>query len=213
MHRSAAFLSCLLLLPHCVPAQVSSSDRTVTVTASRNAAAVPDQGMFSVDVVSPITATRDDVLAALDGSGITVANFSSVYTNNVYDNSGRSSHSVLNWSFTLTVPFANTKATLDQLAAAQVALGKKGNGMTLSFGLRGTQTSPQALAGQNCPATDLISDARAQAQKIATAAGLSVGAVVGLSGTSVVTPPSGSFSSGTYQPSCTLTVKFALTGL
>lgn len=96
--------------------------------------------------------------------------------------------------------------------ALQVAAGTKSNAMAVSYSVRGTQTSAQAMAGQNCAASDLVSDARAQAQKMAVAASLSVGAVVAVSGTSVVTPPSGGFSAGTYQPTCSLTVKFALTG-
>ena len=92
-------------------------------------------------------------------------------------------------------------------------MAKKDNGMSLAYALRGTQASPQALAVQKCAEADLIGDARTQAQKMASAAGLSIGGVVAVSGTSLVTPASTAFSSGTYQPSCTLTVKFALTGM
>jgi uncharacterized protein YggE len=203
----------VLLIPISLAAQVTSTDRTVTVTASRAATVAPDQAVVVVNVYTPFASTRDDVLAALEGSAITVANFTSVYTTSTYNTTTRVNQDQLNWTFTLNVPFAGIKTTIDQLSGLQLAVGKSNKGMQISFGLQGTQTSAQALAGQNCAAADLISDARTQAQKLAAAAGLSVGAVVGVAGTSVVTPPTGGFSSGTYQPSCTLTVKFALTGL
>jgi uncharacterized protein YggE len=208
-----AALTLLLLLPSALHAQATGTDRTITVTASRNINVAPDLGVITVDVLTSTDATLDDVLAAAQGSIVTAANFTSVYTVNRSDPGGRTSRDYLDWSFTLTAPLSNPKTTLGQLAALQVAVGTKNNGMTVSYSLRGTQTSAQALAGQNCAASDLVSDARAQAQKMAVAAGLSVGAVVAVSGASVVTPPSGGFSAGTYQPSCSLTVKFALTGL
>ena len=51
---------------------------SITVTASRNASLQPDQAVFAVSVQSGISASLDDVLAALQGSGITAANLSSV---------------------------------------------------------------------------------------------------------------------------------------
>jgi len=209
MHRRIVLTLCFLL----TPAALAAQDRTVTVTASRAATVAPDQTIVTVSVFTPATASRDEVLAALQGSPITLANFTSVYTTSSYNAAIRATEEQLAWTFTLTVPFSSMQATTSQLTGLQLAMTKAGKGMSLSFSLRGTQTSAQALAGQNCSAADLIADARTQAQKIAAAAGLSVGPVVAASGTSVVTPPTGGFSSGTYQPSCTITVKFALLGL
>jgi len=202
-----------LLLPLFLSAQVSSTDRTITVTASRNSNVTPDQASISVAVYSNTDASRDDVLNAAQGSPLTLATFSSVYSTTLYDNNGRTNHDVLEWTFAITAPISNLKSTIDQLTALQQAVAAKNNGMSVSYSVRGTQTSPQALAGQNCAAADLIADARSQAQKLASAAGLSVGNVVGVSGASVVTPATGGFSSGISQPSCSLTVKFALTGV
>jgi hypothetical protein len=208
-----AALTLLLLLPSALHAQAAGTDRTITVTASRNVNVAPDLGVITVDVLTSTGATLDDVLAAAQGSIVTAANFTSVYTNATYDPTLKKYQDTLDWSFTLTAPLSNLKTTLGQLDALQVAVGTKSNAMAVSYSVRGTQTSAQAMAGQNCAASDLVSDARAQAQKMAVAASLSVGAVVAVSGTSVVTPPSGGFSAGTYQPTCSLTVKFALTGL
>jgi len=213
MGKRALLTIPLLLLPACLPGQVAATDRTVAVTASRNSTVAPDLGVFTVQLYSPATASLDDVLAVLQGSGITAANFNSVNTTSLYNTIGRQNQDLLDWSFTLTAPLSNLKATVTQLGALQVAVARKDNGMSLTYSLRGTQTSPQAAAGQNCAAADLIADARTQAQKMAGAAGLSLGGVVAVSGSSLVTPAATAFTSGIYQPSCTLTVKFALTGM
>jgi uncharacterized protein YggE len=211
--RAALTLFLLSLAPAAVFGQAASSDRTITVTATRNTNLAPDQAQFTVTVLSSTDSTRDDVLLALQGSGITVANFNSVYTVTRPDASGRSSVNLLQWTFVVTAPLSNLNATVVQLTALQRTIAQKNNGMSLSFAITGTQLSAQALAGQTCAASDLIADAKAQAQKMATAAGLAVGAIVAVSAASVVTPPADTlFASAMYQPVCSLTVKFAVTG-
>lgn len=215
MARRVLLTLYLVTAPAWLAGQVTSTDRSVTVTASRNGSVAPDLGVFGVDVLTPPDATLDDALAVVQSAGITAANFSSVYTTTRFDIVGKAnaSRDYLDWSFTLTAPLGSLKATVAQLAALQTAVAKKDNGIAVTYSMRGTQTSPQALAAQNCAAVDLVGDARAQAQKLAAGAGLSVGAVLSVAGSSVVTPASRAFSSGTVQPSCTLTVKFALAGL
>lgn len=209
MWNHAALTS--LLLPAILIGQVGSVDRTITVSASRSATVTPDQALFGVYVFSPTDSSRDEVLAALQGSGITAANFTGVYTTTQFV-TGKSQE-FLQWSFTIIAPLSNLKNTVGQLSALQQIVAQKKNGMTVSFSVRGTQASAQALAAQNCAATDLVADARAQAQKMASAAGAAVGAVVAVSGSSIATPAADAlFAAPTYQPSCTLTVKFALTG-
>jgi hypothetical protein len=85
--------------------------------------------------------------------------------------------------------------------------------MSVSFSVQGTGLSQQAQQGQTCSTTDLLSDARAQAQKIASAAGAGLGNVLAMSATAVTRPASGAlFSSPASLPVCSITVKFALTG-
>jgi uncharacterized protein YggE len=209
MHRRVTLV--LSLLPALCLAQ-TGPDHTVTVTASRNSNIAPDQAVFNVAVTSPVTSSRDDIVAALQGSGVTAANFTSVYTSTQPGPSGRGAQDVLQWNFQLVAPLSSLKNTVAQLTSQQRTIAQKNNGISLSFGVAGAQTSPQALAGANCAPADLIADARAQAQKMASAAGLTLGSVVGVSSTSVATPAEALFSSAIYQPACSLTVKFALTG-
>ena len=57
---------------------------SVTVTASQSVNLQPDQVLFGVGVGSSLTTSLDDVLAALQGSGITFANFSGVSGNGAF---------------------------------------------------------------------------------------------------------------------------------
>jgi hypothetical protein len=188
---------------------------SVTVTASRPTNAQPDLVVFNVDVLTGTNATRDDVLAALEGSVITAANFSGVRTIQQFSAVGvpQQSFQSLDWTFSLTAPLANFKATISQLTALQQIVAQKKNGMSLSFSIAGTQLSPQAQQGLTCSTADLLSDARTQAQKMAVAAGGALGSVLAMSSAAVTQPASGAlFSSPVFQPVCSLTVKFALTG-
>ena len=64
-----------------VPAAFGQLDsNSVTVSATRSMTQQPDQVLFGVTVQSGLNTSLDDVVAALQGSGITAANFSAVGT-------------------------------------------------------------------------------------------------------------------------------------
>jgi uncharacterized protein YggE len=209
IQRIAPFL---LLSAGLACAQLTSN--SVTVTASRNTNLPPDQIVFRVTVDTPLDATRDDAVSALQGSGITLANFSGVTTVQIYDSRGQQTQTRLQWLFSLPVAVSNMKSTIGLLTAVQKSNAQKNNGLAILFGIAGTQVSPQALQSQICSQADLLADARAQAQKMASAAGATLGAVLAMSGSTSATMDStgGLFSSPYYTPSCFLTVKFALGG-
>ncbi|HEY2016531.1 MAG TPA: SIMPL domain-containing protein, partial [Bryobacteraceae bacterium] len=140
----------------------------MTVTASRNINLPPDQIVFAISVYSGLDATRDDIVAALQGTGITAANFAGVST---LQGSQWFSGSSLEWRFSLPVALSSMKSTIAQLSAAQASMAKNNGGLSMSFSAQGTQISPQAMQSQVCAPADLIADARAQAQKLASAAG------------------------------------------
>ena len=202
---------------------------SVTVTSSRGTSLQADQAVFAVFVDSGPTASLDDVLAALQGSGITLANFSGVNTTNAPilfvpppNLPPQPPPPMLEWAFGFPVPLSKLKDTFATLTTLQQGIAKKNNGLSLTFRVQGTQVSPQLLQQQTCSLTDLIADARAQAQKLASAAGLNVGNVLALSSFTSATVPSsvvpvissgGFFSTGPLvaAPNCSATVKFALT--
>jgi hypothetical protein len=183
-----------------------SAPNSITVTASRAATLQPDQVNFGVTVTSPLTATQSDVLAVLQSVGLTAANFSSVTTVQQYSGDGRTqtTTTVLQWTFNLTAPIANMKSTVATFSALQIAVAQLQNGMSITTSVLGTQVSPQAQQAQPCPLSGLISDARVQAQNIANASSMTVGAILSISSST-----SSGFSAA---PACSLTVKFSLGG-
>lgn len=175
----------------------SSPANSVTVTASRTNNPKPDQVVFQATVTSPLTTSRDDVIAALQGSAISLANFTGVSTTQTYD--GKQFLTSLQWNFTLTVPLSNMKSTVDMFTGLQMVLSKAGNGLSLGFTVQRMQVSPQAQQAQPCSLPDLIADARAQALKIANAANMALGSVLTLANTVSDT-----------SVTCSVTVKFAM---
>ena len=184
---------------------------SVTVTATRNSNLQPDQVIFGVFVDTPEDAPREDVIAALQGSGITLANFTSVTSWQVVN--GPQATMVLRLFFTLPAAVASMRSTIGLLAAVQKSMVQSKPAFSMSFGVQGTQVSQQAQQTQPCSLPDLVADARAQAQKMAGAASASVGAVLAMTSATVVTDPASSlFAQASLSPVCGLTVKFALSG-
>ncbi len=199
--------------------QVDSN--TITVTSSQSTNVPPDQVLFGVSVTTSLNASLDDVLAALKGSGITIANFSGVssaYTvpSGIGVIGNQQPTPTLQWSFALGVPFAQMKATVTLLTSLQQSIMQANSGFTLTFSVQGTQVSASLQQSQTCSIPGLISDATAQAQKLASAAGLSLGSIVAMSSavsspTYAVTSIGALVSQLSVPQSCALTVKFAVT--
>jgi Protein of unknown function (DUF541) len=149
---------------------------SITITASRSVYFQPDQAVFLVSVSSPLNATLDDIVAALQGSGVTTGNF---LVSNVYM-SGMLGGAQTVWTFTLPVPLSKMKDTITSLTTLQQTIAQKNSGFSLTFNVQGGQVSTQLRDAQQCPITDLVSDARTQAQKLADAAGLTLGPILAL---------------------------------
>ena len=109
-----ALVAGLVLSAGSAVAQLDSN--SVTVTASRNAAAQADVANFAVYVVSGIDVSLADVLAALQGSPITAANFtgiggSGLLSLNVFPTPAVPLPPQIQWSFALSVPISKIKDT------------------------------------------------------------------------------------------------------
>jgi uncharacterized protein YggE len=182
-------------------AQVDSN--SITVTASRNATLQPDQAMFSVSVQSDTSTSLDDVLSALQGSGVTAANLSGVSTNTSFTFVGTPTGTVIVWTFSLQSPLTKTKDTIAMLTTLQQNISQKNQSLKLSFSIQGTQVSTQQQQSQTCSISDLLADARSQAQKLADAGGLSLNAILAISGSTSAAAP---------LP-CSITVKYSVTRL
>jgi uncharacterized protein YggE len=165
---------------------------TITIQASRSANYTPDQISFNVSVTADPATSLDQVVASLANSGVTAANLSGL-------SGAQDVHSPLQWSFTLAVPFAKMKATVAALTALQQSIVQDSGGMTLAFGVQGIRYSTASIQSQTCAAKDLFADALAQAQALATAAGLAVGPVVAISDGSSVTASASIFYAPTFR--------------
>jgi len=193
---------------------------SVTVTATRTVSAQPDQVALSVDLLATPDVALDDVLARLKGSGITAADLNGVYTS--YGVQYVAANRFLDWNFNLNVAFTKMKDTLKALKALQTSIPAIQDSPALTFSVTGTRYSADALAAQSCPLPALVSDARRQADAMASAAGMKTGAIVSLTdGSSLeVTVPTalqriGDFSqiSAIYDPATgVLPVSRVLTG-
>ncbi len=217
----------LLFLAAATLAFAQLDNDTITVTASRPAILQPDQVLVAVTVDSAPTASLDDVLALLTGSGVTAANLNSAYSYPLGLPAIQSSH----WTFFLNLPWSKLTGTLAALARAQHGVDQN-SGFTLSYSVLSAQTSQELQDSQSCAFPALVSDARRQAQAMAAVAGVSVGPIVALfqgSGPQVATPAfaylAGDFStvlparlglvsypiaSPPVPSTCTLTVQFKL---
>src|ERR1700733_5585608 len=119
-----------VLVSFCPLAFGQLDSNSITVSVSNNANLQPDQAVFSVTVGSSITSGLDDVLAALQGSGITAANFTGVSTQGqaiAILSAGplpTTPMPAIGWTFSLPVPIANTKATVATLTTVQQNIAK-----------------------------------------------------------------------------------------
>jgi hypothetical protein len=183
---------------------------TITVTSSVANSAQPDTMSIGLDVTSPNTDGLDDITAALAGAGISGTMFTGVDTTTIYSTKPEGTPQPgLVWYVTLTAPLSKASATIAQIAAAQLPMG-----LTLNFN-GASVFSSQAQQPSSCPQSALVSAAQAQAQQLATAAGVSVGPILNISqgaGGGIVEAQIGlvSFLQSVPSPTCSLTVQFQL---
>jgi len=209
--RNTLLILAFLAFASVISAQTDSN--SVTVTASRTTTFQVDQALFGITVTSDLNTSLDDVLTALQGSGITRANFSGL--NNYQfgyptSTSDATPPPMLQWSFGLVAPLSKIKDTFSSLTTLQQNVAKKNNGLTLTFGVQGSQASAAAQQSQSCSLPDLIADARAKAQKMVDAAGLGLGVVLAMSSSTSVAPANIQPYAIPFSNFCSLTVKFAL---
>ena len=195
----------LFLFVHALFGQLSTN--SVTVTASNTATLQPDQVVYSIDVVSGVGASLDDVVAAVGSLGITAVNLTSV--------NSQGNPPSISWFFSYTAPLSGIKTTTAQLTNLEQTIAKQNNGLKMSFSIEGTQISQQMQQSQPCLLSSLLTQARTQAQSLASAAGFNLDVIQAMS-TTITTGVSGqgqslsSFLFGAGSAPCTVTVKFGL---
>jgi uncharacterized protein YggE len=161
-----------ILLLGAAPAFGQIESHTVTISATRSMVLQPDQILLVLSVSSNPSATLDQIVGALSGLGITDTDLTGSYNSNP---------PTLSWNFSFTTPLANVTATIGSITKLEQTIAQNNSGLTLTFYIGGTQVSQQLQQTQTCPNSDLISDASAQAQKLASAAGMTLGPILRLS--------------------------------
>ena len=180
---------------------------TLTISASRVQSIQSDQADFNVTVDSTPAQGLDEILTAIQTSGITAANLSSLRSLTA---------GTLEWFFNLPVSFAKVQTTAAALVTLQQTIAKSNNGLKLSFYIGGLQVSSALAQSQSCPFTDLVSDAQTQAKKLADAAGFTVGPILTIEDSSAngaaarADYPLNTAFAAPVPPACAITVKFRL---
>lgn len=170
--RSLYLLTALLAAELVVLGQPDNG--TLTISAARTQALMPpDQATFDVTVFSRFESGLDQVLAALPGTGITSADLTGVV--------GTSPGQELQWIFVVSAPFSKMADVAATLMALQKTIGQNNSGLGLRFDLSSIQVSQEARQSHPCSFSDLVTDARAQAQRLADAAGVGAGPILSLS--------------------------------
>jgi hypothetical protein len=209
----------ILLAAAAAAAFGQAQSNVVSITASRQLSVQPDQVTVNISVITNAGQSVDAALALLQGTNITAADLTTVST--------VSGATQVQWSFSRVVSIPDMTALLAALKLSD----------NIFLYVSGTSTSPAAAAAQQCPYPALINDARQQAAKLASAAGVAVGQIVSISqpsvpagiaapylvrsgdftalgGTfSVINPLLGMLPAGglyTSPSSCSLTVQFKL---
>lgn len=171
---------CLALLCGMLPLAAQLDPNTITVTASRTLTGTVNQAVLQITVNAPQDATLEQISAVLQQAGLGSLTFTGAGTRFGVSNPLFGNALTLRWTFRATVALA----ALPQAVASTLALKQPGWPLSVDISsITNSDTPP-------CPYAALIADARAQAQKLAALAGLSVGNILGLSDT-----PRGDFAS------------------
>jgi hypothetical protein len=184
----------ILLLLASAAAFAQLDNDTITITALQATPAQTDQVSVSICLVAEIGTGLSEVLAPLQSLGISERNLVAAGSSpGSYCPYREASEKVyVWWQFAYSAPLKTIQQTFAALARTKASLGPR---LSLGYGV-GTDWSQT----QECAVPTLLSQARRQAENIAAAAGLRVGAVVALSdgtvdpsyaglGAQVATPP------------------------
>jgi hypothetical protein len=223
-------MSKLWLLILCAPAALAQLDsNTITYTAFRNTVAPPDQMDFTVHVGTEQNGVLDDVLAIVKPAGVTAANLTSV-------GSGYLTSNPLDWVFDLTVDFSKAQATaaaLDAVVKQSPSVSYSPNGVRSATNLQDSLACPTAdlmaeARSQGRAMAELAGGTLGQILALSDQGGAGVIQTYSAPGVFQIPVPTAVYSSSfasfllgsvgqfgysiayAIQPTCALTVKFAL---
>jgi hypothetical protein len=179
----------------------------IATTATRSVTLSPDEVTFNVTVIAEISTTLEQAVAAVQDAGVTSKNLLGIASSEeYYGPSPLSRTSRLTYGFTVTQPYSKMKETTEKLEAARRRLAAESGGDVV-FTLYVNATEKAVQDARQRLVTELLAEAKSNAQFLANAAGLTLGGLLNVSEN--VYPASGvpgpyygsiSFSSGSPSP-------------
>jgi len=152
--------------------QISLDANSIVVSATKNVVLVPTDVTFTLNVSADYSVTLEQVLAAVD-FGLTAESLVGVNSYPVAPYPYNTSR--IAYMLRLTVPFARMKETVDKLEKMRKGIDTN---MDLSYStvsVGPNQTAVNEAREKALP--DLMADARKRAEALASAAGLTLGAI------------------------------------
>jgi hypothetical protein len=154
--------------------QVSLDANSILVNAVRTVALPPTDVSFMINVTVDFTVPVEQVLSAVD-FGLTINDVVGISSYPGYTPYGPASGTRVTYTFRLGVPLTRMKETVDKLEKLRKATD---TGVDLTYTTAQIGPSEAAVAAAREKALpELIADARARAQSIATAAQLKLGPI------------------------------------
>jgi len=169
-----------MLLLFASAALAQSDDNTVTVTATRTVTLQPDQALLGVTLTAPQTSGLDDVLSALQGTGLAAGDLVSATTLPIFTVVATPApRPQTQWQFSKAIAFSDLKNALTALATAQQNVQKR-EGFDMSYYTSSQVSQAARQSPAVCPVPTLLADAQTQAQSLASAAGARIGGIVSM---------------------------------
>jgi uncharacterized protein YggE len=203
----------IALLAFCTP--VFAESDAIAVTVSRNVDLSPDTLYISLSIATDPDVSLDQVLQAAEGLGLSARNLLGVN----FQQFGPSPTQVrLGYNFDLSVAFGRSKETTDKLSALRRTLAAATPAMELQiFGMSVSAEDTSRQQARQRLLAPLFEEARARADELSKAAGVSLGSVVGVSEAWAPSGaggpafgPFGPFGPSTLKTAFSLSVRYAV---
>jgi hypothetical protein len=156
---------------------------SVTVSASKQINLPIEQANFEVSVGSGLSATLDQVLPVVQSLGLTASDLASISGPSIGFQLTTQPPNQILWSFRLVRSFAQLSQAFSELNSWSNGVNSKFTATFALASLATTEATTRRLADDALPG--LIADARAKAQHLADAAGLTVGPILSLTNPSI----------------------------
>ena len=170
------------LLPFCLPAQ--DAGNRIQVTATRTVQLKADEAIMNVNVLAPPAATLEGVLQAVAPIGIKETDLTSV--NQTFGLPvaipAVPASNRMSYAFTFRIAYGELNSALQKIDQARRTLTSGDSGMDLAGqGLLGLTASEKTRQDARTQLTaEAMAQARARAEELAKAAGLTLGRLAGV---------------------------------